>query len=202
MNREFAGAGAEEVSADADVVAEVEQFVEFESFVADGIFLDVNLQLLAALLQVSESGFAHQANGHDASGHADVDARLFEFFGSLLRVCAQNLLERVGEFVLAAVGGLAQGLDLFQLFAAQVVNMIVECQGSPLGAGDGREIINNVLGRSWECSGRDMTARYVRRIFFHRSRQSTDSFAITLGGSVAGWAKYWKERAWPYNIVK
>ena len=61
-----------QVSADADVVAEVEQFVELESLVADGIFLDVDLQPLAALLQVGESGLAHEADRHDASGDADV----------------------------------------------------------------------------------------------------------------------------------
>ncbi len=134
VNAEFAGAGAEQVSADADVVAEVEQFVEFESLVADGVFLDVDLQPLAALLQVGEPGLAHKANRHDASGHAHVDARLVQFLGGLRRVLRQNLLQRVGEFVLAAVGGLTERLNLLQLFAAQVINMVVECQGSPFSS--------------------------------------------------------------------
>ena len=72
VDAEFAGAGAEQISADADVVAEVEQFVELESLVADGIFLDVDLQPLAALLEVGESGLAHEADRHDASGDADI----------------------------------------------------------------------------------------------------------------------------------
>ena len=75
MDAQFAGAGAEQISADADVVAEVEQFVQLESLVADRIFLDVDLQSLAALLQVGEPGLAHEADRHDASGDADIHAR-------------------------------------------------------------------------------------------------------------------------------
>ena len=46
MHAEFAGAGAKQISADADVIAEVEQFVKLESLFADGIFLYVYLQPL------------------------------------------------------------------------------------------------------------------------------------------------------------
>ena len=77
------------------------------------------------------------------------DARLLEFFGGLRRVVGQDLLEGVGEFVLAAVGGLAERLNLLQLLAAQVVDVVVECQGSPLVACGGREIINNALRSTW-----------------------------------------------------
>jgi hypothetical protein len=38
----------------------------------------------------------------------------------------------VSEIILAAVRGLAKRLDLFQLLAAQFVNIFVECQGNPL----------------------------------------------------------------------
>ena len=38
MDGELAGARAEEIALDADVVAEVEQLVELEAFFADGIF--------------------------------------------------------------------------------------------------------------------------------------------------------------------
>ena len=91
VDGEFAGAGAKQISADADVVAEVEQLVELETRVADGVFLDVNLQALAVLLQVREAGLAHEADRHDASGNAHVDARLFQFFAGLLGVVRQNL---------------------------------------------------------------------------------------------------------------
>ncbi len=39
-------AGAEEIAGDADVVAEVEQLVEVEGVLADGVFADVDLQAL------------------------------------------------------------------------------------------------------------------------------------------------------------
>ncbi len=84
VHGEFAGAGAEEISADADVVAEVEQLVEFESLFADRVFLHVNLEACPSLLQVGESGLAHQANGHDAPGHAHIDARILQLLGGVL----------------------------------------------------------------------------------------------------------------------
>ena len=58
VDAEFAGAGAEEIAGDADVVAEVEQLVEREALFADGVEADVDLQPLAALLEVREAGFA------------------------------------------------------------------------------------------------------------------------------------------------
>ncbi len=73
VDGELAGAGAEEVAADADVVAEVEELVEGEGVLADVVLADVDLQALAALLELGEAGLALDADGHDASGDADVD---------------------------------------------------------------------------------------------------------------------------------
>ncbi len=50
MHREFTGTGAEQISTDADVIAEIQQLVEFESFFADRVFFNVDLQPLAVLL--------------------------------------------------------------------------------------------------------------------------------------------------------
>ncbi len=66
VHGEFSGARAKQISADSDVVAQVEQFVQLESLVADGIFLDVDLQPLSILLQVCEPGLTHQPDRHDA----------------------------------------------------------------------------------------------------------------------------------------
>ena len=126
VDREFASAGAEQVAADADVVADVEQFVQVESPVANRVFLHIDLQLLPALLQVSEPGLAHQANRHDPSGHTHIDARSFELLGRLRRVVGQNLRDCVRELVLAGVGGLAQRCDPLQFLAPQVVDFVVE----------------------------------------------------------------------------
>src|ERR1017187_8146223 len=131
MHTQFARARAKQISADADVVAQIEQLVQLESLVAHGVFLNINLQSLPALLQVGKAGLAHQANGHDASRHADIDARLFQLLGGLGGVLREDLLQRVSEFVFAAVGSLAERLNLLQLLAPQVVNVIVECQWCP-----------------------------------------------------------------------
>src|ERR1700721_765317 len=81
VDGQLAGAGAEEVAADADVVAEVEEFVEGEGGVADVVLADVDLEALAALLELREAGLALDADGHDASGEGDVDGVGVELLG-------------------------------------------------------------------------------------------------------------------------
>jgi len=83
---------------------------------------------VAALLQMGESGLAHEANCHDAPSHADVDARVLKFLGAFGGEVTKNLIERVSELVFAAIGGLTESLNLLQLFAAQIIDMFVECQ--------------------------------------------------------------------------
>ena len=110
------------------MVPEVEQFVEFESLIAHYIFLDVDLQPLTTLLEVSKSGLAHQPDGHDPPGNPHINPRILQLLGSLFRVVTKNLGNRVGELVLARVCLLTQGFDLFQLFPPQFVDFFVECQ--------------------------------------------------------------------------
>ena len=91
VNAELAGAGAEEIALDADVVADVEELIELPVLVADGIFLDVDLELLAGLLEMGEAGFAHEANGNQASGDGNGDAFGFQLLAGAGRVRGQNL---------------------------------------------------------------------------------------------------------------
>jgi hypothetical protein len=78
---------------------------------------------------VAEARLAHQANRHDASGHAHVDSRILQLLGGLVRILVARICGNgVGEFVFAAVRGLPQRLDLLQLLAPQFVNVLVECQ--------------------------------------------------------------------------
>ncbi len=72
VNRQFVGLGAEQVSAHADVVADIEQLEQLEALFADRVLLDVELQPLALLLQVDEGGLAHGANGDQAAGHPHI----------------------------------------------------------------------------------------------------------------------------------
>ena len=70
VHRQFAGAGAEEIAGDADVVAQVEELIERESLFAHRVEPHVDLEALSLLLQGSKPGFALRANGHNASRHS------------------------------------------------------------------------------------------------------------------------------------
>ena len=131
VNGKLAGTRAKQISAYADVVAEIEQFVELESFLSDRIFLHVNLQPLSALLQMSKSGLAHQTDRHEASGNAYVHAWTLQLLSRLVGVLRDNLRNRVGEVVLRRISLLPESLDLFQFLAPQFVDFLVECQRVP-----------------------------------------------------------------------
>jgi hypothetical protein len=81
VDGQLAGAGAEEIAAGADVVAEVEEFIEREALLADGVEADVDLEALAVLLESGEAGLALCADGHDAPGNGHGYAVGFESLG-------------------------------------------------------------------------------------------------------------------------
>ena len=155
FERELAGAGAHEVAAHADVVAEIEEFVEREDVLADVVLADVDLQALAALLQVREAGLALQADGHDAAGDGELGVFGFERLAGDGRGVGVVAREEVGDVregdVLVgrgeavgvdALGGgeaeaLADGGDLAQFFLAlleqislEVAFKLAQCGGS------------------------------------------------------------------------
>ena len=103
VDAELAGAGAEQVAFHADDVADIQHLEELEIALAHGVFLDVDLQALAVLLQVREAGLAHVADGHDAAGDAHAHLRR-QFFGGLGAILRQDLGNGVGELEPAAVG--------------------------------------------------------------------------------------------------
>ncbi len=104
---------------------------ELEGLLADGVFFHVDLETLAALLQVSEGGLPHEPKRHDASCDANLDAWAVELFGIFLRVFGQDLGDRVGEIITAGVDFLAESLNLLEFFAAKVVDVFVEGQMNP-----------------------------------------------------------------------
>ena len=126
MDGELAGAGAEEVAGDPDVVAQVEQLVECESLVADGIEANVDLQPLAALLERGKAGLALGADGHDAAGDRDHGPLRVEHFGGDLSELPADLRERVGGDKLVGVGLLAELGNLAQLVFAQREEIALE----------------------------------------------------------------------------
>ena len=78
MHGELASFGAEQISGDSHVIAEIKQFVKLETVFADGIFFHVNLEPLPILLQMREASFSHQANRHNPPGHAHVCLGIFQ----------------------------------------------------------------------------------------------------------------------------
>ena len=120
VHRQLAGAGAEEIAADTDVVAKIEQFVERERLVAHRVEPDIDLQALAPLLQGGKAGLALGANGHDAAcdGHCDLVG--FKVPGLGFTPFGTDSRDRVGSRELVRVSRLTQLLNLFQLCPAQV----------------------------------------------------------------------------------
>src|SRR2546430_2467559 len=118
------------------------------------ISLHVNLQLLAALLQMGEPSLAHQPDGHDAPGHAHVHARIFQLLRCFVRVFSQDLRDCVREFVLPGIGLLPESFNLLELVAPQFVYFLVECQivpystlGQPLPQADVRKCKTAIINK-------------------------------------------------------
>ncbi len=128
MNAEFARARAKQISANANVIAQVEQLPQFVSRIADRVFLDVDLQPLAILLQVREPGLAHQPDRHDASRHPHRHPRRFQFLRRLPAVLGQNLRHGVAVVELSRISRMPESLNLLQLLAPDFINVFVECQ--------------------------------------------------------------------------
>src|SRR5438105_3083660 len=131
MDAQLAGSRAKQIATHADVIAKIKQFVKLKSLVADGIFLHIDLQLLTGLLQMREPGFTHQPDCHNPSSDAHVYPGIFQLLGSFLRIFGQNLRNRVREVVMAGIRLLSKRLDLFELVAAQFVDLFVEGQEFP-----------------------------------------------------------------------
>ena len=127
VDAELAGAGAEEIAFHADDVAEIDQLEQRIIALAHRVFLDVDLQPLAVLLQVREARLAHVAQRHHAAGDADADLRR-QFLGGLRAVLGQNLGNRVGELESLAIGPVAEGFDLANARQALLEQLIFQRQ--------------------------------------------------------------------------
>src|SRR5207302_9357131 len=133
--RRLAGPRAEQVSGNANVIAEVEQLVKLESFFANRILLHVNLEPLSLLLQMRESRFAHQANGHNPASDAHSYSGIFQLLRGFLRILGQDLRDGMRGFVFRRIDSLPESFNAFQLLAPQFVNIFVKCQDAPFCTG-------------------------------------------------------------------
>ena len=149
---EFAGAGAHEIAANADVVAEVEELIEVEEGFADVVLADVDLEALAVLLDLREAGFALDADGHDAAGDGGFDVHVGEVLGGERVADGAELGEGAGEgegvgvfgFGVGdrGVGGADDGGDLRELVAAKLVEIFFEL-ALVLGHGAARFVMDS-----------------------------------------------------------
>ena len=108
------------------MVAQVEELVEREALLADGVQADIDLQALAALLQGGEAGLALGANGHDAPGDGYRHAIGFQILGRRFAPLGAHLGDGVRGRELVGIGRLAQLLDFFQLFLAQIEEVVLK----------------------------------------------------------------------------
>ena len=107
VDAQLARSGPKQVSFHAHDVADVQLLVKREILLAHRVLANVDLQPLAVLQQMRETGLAHAADGRDASGHPHRHARL-EFGGSFRAVLGQDLRNGVGEIEPLAVRSKAQ----------------------------------------------------------------------------------------------
>jgi hypothetical protein len=104
MHGELAGPGAEDVAGNPDVVSQVEQLVELEALLSDGIQTNVDLQPLTALLQLGKAGLALGADGHDAPGNRDHRPLRVQHFRRDLSELLAHFRNRVRSDKLVGVG--------------------------------------------------------------------------------------------------
>ncbi len=127
VNAQFAGARAEQIAFHADDVADIEQFEQLVIALAHGVFLDVDLQALAILLQMREAGLAHVPQRHHAPGDAHADLRR-QLFGGLRAILRQNLRNGVREIVALAVGAISERFDLADARCALLQQFVFQRQ--------------------------------------------------------------------------
>src|SRR5687768_8194554 len=100
MDRQLVGAGAEQPSLDADEVTEVEQLVDLEIELGQGILPDVDLNLFLAVGDDEEVRLAEGPDGEDAAGGAGDDVTAFEVGAALRTMRGDERIDRVGALEL------------------------------------------------------------------------------------------------------
>src|SRR5579864_7133688 len=111
MDTEFSGFRSKKVTADAENIARIKKLIESEIVRGDGVLSDVDLQLPAILLQMSETGLPHQPLGGHSAGDAHFDVRL-KLLRGLVPVLREDLRNRMTEIETLPVSPKAERFDL------------------------------------------------------------------------------------------
>src|SRR6185503_11829132 len=114
-----------------------------KSFFANEVELYVNLQTLAALLQMGKTRLALETYRDDAASYFYRNTRIFQLLGRLFAEVGQYLRHGVGKSELVRIGLLAQGFNIAQLLLPQLINALFKghCVAEPRGCK--RLIIND-----------------------------------------------------------
>src|SRR5207237_3493280 len=114
-DRQLIGLRPEQVSLDADEVAEVEQLEQREVALAQGVLADVDLDARLTIGDREEVRLAEAADGEDAAGGPGLDAPGCERFGGLRAVRVDERLNRIGPFDHAWIRRNAESLQLLEI---------------------------------------------------------------------------------------
>src|SRR4029077_17892910 len=99
-------------------VAQVQQLEKFESLLANHIQTRINLQSSAVAGEVCEACFAVRSQRDEASRHAHFHSLGTELLRCPVAKLRRDLPGRMRPRKLVRVGGVPEGLDFTQLFAA------------------------------------------------------------------------------------
>src|SRR5262249_50701305 len=131
MDAEFPSARAEQIPLGANDVADIQPLKQREITGADGIASHVNLELLAVLRQVRESGLPLAADGFHASSDAYFQVR-GKLFGRLRTVRRQDSRNRVREIVPPPIGAITHAFDFAYSRPALAEQLIFQGQSGLL----------------------------------------------------------------------
>ena len=155
LDRQFAGAGAEERAFGAQDVAQVEVLEVVVDLLAQRVLREEQLDRAGGVLQRGEAGLAHDALEHHAAGHRHGDGLGLELLVGELAVLRLQRLGAVLGFEVVGEGRDALGLRLLadggEFLAAFGDQLVVVLRGRRLvGAGvGGLGLAHRGPGKSW-----------------------------------------------------
>ena len=164
MHAHLAGLGGEHIALHADHVADVIIFEGLVGVLAHVVAADIDLDPAVAILQMGETGLAHHAAGHDASGDGNV---LLLALGVIGDDRAGMVADVIGCDNVGILPGLHERVQLFQadtVLLGKLLLVQLRCVGvvaifchafiSPLALPVGRRgwsVFHKTTGVRWTC---------------------------------------------------
>ncbi len=127
MHAQFARPRSKEVAFGAHDVADLQKLVKREILLRNGVLAHVDLQALAVLGKMRETGLAHLADGENAARDAHWHVRI-ELFGGLVAILGQDLRDGMAGVETMAVCAKPERLDLRDAGHALVIQLVFKGQ--------------------------------------------------------------------------